>query len=381
VDFALSPTEVALTEAARRFARERLAPLAASADEAETAPAELFDEAQALGLLSANLPREFGGPGLTHLEHTLVFEELAWACTGLASALMTNALAVTPLLLAGTAEQQARWFGQRGGEVKLGALCASEPDAGSDVASLRCRFSACRGGFVLNGEKAWISNAPRADFFVVFATRDSALRGAGIAAFIVPRAAPGLSVGPKERKLGQRACEVASVTLNDVFVPEADLLAAEGRGLALALRTFTLRRPDIAALATGLLQRSLDEATRYAQQRQTFGAPIARHQLVAEHLAELAMHTESARWLTRRAAFALDQGETSPLLPSIAKARATESAIAGASLALQVFGANGYSRAYPVEKLYRDARVLTIYEGTTEIQKLIIARALTGHGA
>jgi acyl-CoA dehydrogenase len=231
--------------------------------------------------------------------------------------------------------------------------------------------------YVLNGEKSWITNATLASFYVVFATSDPSKRHKGIGAFIVPRDSEGLRVGKHEDKMGQRASDTAVVHFEDVKVAAENLLAPEGQGFKLAMETFNVTRPDIGAMATGLMQRCLDESVAYAKERKTFGVPIAEHQLVQAMLAEMAIGTEATRLLYQKAAWNIDQGITDPIVSSMAKAYGADRAMQTAIDAVQIFGGNGYVRDYPVEKLMRDAKVLQIYEGTSQIQRLVIARQLT----
>jgi len=230
--------------------------------------------------------------------------------------------------------------------------------------------------FVLNGQKCWITNASYARFYVVFATADAEKRHKGIAAFIVDRDTPGLRVGKKEDKMGQRASDTAQVFLEDVVVPKANLLAPEGAGFKLAMETFNQTRPDIGAIAVGLMRRCLDESVAYAKERKTFGQPIANHQMIQFMLAEMAIRIEATQLLVRKAAWALDSKARSPIVSSCSKAFGADSAMATAIDAVQIFGGNGYTKEYPVEKLMRDAKVLQIYEGTSQIQRVVIAKQL-----
>jgi acyl-CoA dehydrogenase len=230
--------------------------------------------------------------------------------------------------------------------------------------------------YVLNGEKCWITNASLASFYVVFATADASKRHKGIAAFIIDSDTPGLRVGKHEDKLGQRASDTAAVHFEDVRVPKAQLLAPEGHGFKLAMETFNQTRPDIAAMATGLMQRCLEESVKYAKERKTFGVPIGEHQLVQAMLAEMKIRIEATRLLYRRAAASLDRGAADPVESAIAKAYGADAAMQTATDAVQVFGGNGYVKDYPVEKLFRDAKLLQIYEGTSQIQRIVIARSL-----
>ena len=260
----------------------------------------------------------------------------------------------------------------------MASYATTEPDAGSDVAGMKTRFVQKGDDFVLNGQKCWITNASFASFYVVFATSNAEKRHKGIAAFIVDRDTPGLRVGKKEDKMGQRASDTAQIFLEDVVVPRANLLAPEGQGFKLAMETFNQTRPDIGAAATGLMRRCLDECVAYAKERKTFGVPIASHQLVQWMIAEMAIRVEATRLLYQKAAWNLDNGVRDPIVSSFAKAYGADSAMTTATDAVQVFGGNGYVKEYPVEKLMRDAKVLQIYEGTSQIQRMVIAKAVLG---
>jgi acyl-CoA dehydrogenase len=258
----------------------------------------------------------------------------------------------------------------------MASYATSEPDAGSDVAGLKTRFEKHGGDYVLNGQKCWITNANYAGFYVIFATSSPDKRHKGIAAFIVDRDTQGLKVGKKEDKLGQRASDTAQIFLEDVVVPGENLLAPEGHGFKLAMETFNQTRPDIAAGATGLMRRALDECVAYAKERKTFGTAIANHQLVQWMIAEMAIRAEATRLLYLKAAWNLDNGVRDPIVSSFAKGFGADAAMTTAVDAVQVFGGNGYVKEYPVEKLMRDAKVLQIYEGTSQIQRIVIAKQL-----
>jgi acyl-CoA dehydrogenase len=261
-------------------------------------------------------------------------------------------------------------------------ICASyattEPNAGSDVAGMQCRFEEKGDSYVLNGAKAWITNAQRARWFVVFATSDAKLRHKGIAAFIVDRDTAGFEVGKHEDKLGQRASDTCTLNLTDVVVPKRNMLAPEGKGFKLAMETFNQTRPDIGASAVGLMRRCLDESVAYAKERKTFGVPIASHQMIQHMLADMAIRIEATQLLVRKAAWALDKHAASPIVSSCSKAFGGDSAMQTAIDAVQIFGGNGYVKDYPVEKLMRDAKILQIYEGTSQIQRMVIAKAVLG---
>jgi len=377
LDFSLSDEQKALIDTARRFSRERIAPVAAECDREARFPRDVFEAAHELGLVNATVEPEYGGPGLHEMDNALIAEELAWGCTGIQTSLLANTLALTPIRLGGSEEQKKKYLGMLTASPLFASYCTTEPSGGSDVAGMKTTFRAVGNDFVLNGEKCWITNASLASFYVVFATSDPAKRHKGIAAFIVDRDTPGLKVGKHEDKMGQRASDTAAVHFEDVKVPKANLIAPEGEGFKLAMETFNQTRPDIGAMATGLMQRCLDECVAYAKQRKTFGSPISEHQLVQAMLAEMAIGTEATRLLYQKAAWNLDHGVRDPIVSSYAKAFGADRAMQTAIDAVQVFGGNGYVRDYPVEKLMRDAKVLQIYEGTSQIQRLVIARSLT----
>jgi acyl-CoA dehydrogenase len=376
IDFSLSEEQKAVVDLSRRFTKEKIIPVAAEADRESRFPMQVFKDAWEIGLVNTSVPAEHGGPGMGEIENALLTEELAYGCTGIQTSITANVLALTPIRLAGSEAQKKKYFGMLVSEPIMASYATSEPDAGSDVAGLKTRFEKHGDDYVLNGQKCWITNASYATFYVIFATSNAEKRHKGIAAFIVDRDTPGLKVGKKEDKLGQRASDTAQVFLEDVKVPGANLLAPEGHGFKLAMETFNQTRPDIAAGATGLMRRALDECVSYAKERKTFGVPIAQHQLIQWMLAEMAIRAEATRLLYLKAAWNLDSGVRDPIVSSFAKGFGADAAMATAVDAVQVFGGNGYVKEYPVEKLMRDAKVLQIYEGTSQIQRLVIARQL-----
>jgi acyl-CoA dehydrogenase len=259
------------------------------------------------------------------------------------------------------------------------SYATSEPGAGSDVAGMQCRATKDgHGGYVLNGTKQWITNATLASFYVVFATEDPALKHRGIGAFIVERSQSGVKPGRHEDKLGQRASDTAPLVLEDVKIPASQVLAPPGQGFKLAMETFNQTRPDIGAIAVGVMRRCLDESVAYAKERKTFGVPIAQHQLIQAMLAEMKIRIEATSLLVRKAAWSLDKGLRDPMTSSCAKAYGADAAMSSAIDAVQVFGGYGYVKDYPVEKLMRDAKILQIYEGTAQVQRLVIARQIIG---
>lgn len=376
VDFSMSEEHKALSETARRFTKERIIPVAAECDRDSKFPMDVFKAAWEIGLVNPGVPEEYGGAGMGELENAIITEQLAYGCTGIQTSITANQLALTPIKLGGNDDQKKRYLGLLVNEPVMASYATSEPDAGSDVAGLKTRFTKHGDDYVLNGQKCWITNASHARFYVIFATSDPGLRHKGIGAFIVDRDTPGLKVGKKEDKMGQRASDTAVIHLDDVKVEKKNVLATEGQGFKLAMETFNQTRPDIAAGATGLMQRALDESVAYAKERKTFGTAIANHQLVQAMLAEMAIKIEATRLLYMKAGFNLDNGIRDPMTSSIAKAFGADSAMQTAVDAVQVFGGNGFVKDYPVEKLMRDAKVLQIYEGTSQIQRIVIAKQL-----
>ncbi len=376
MQFELNDEQQALQEAARRFARDEIAPVAAKYDQSGEFPRKLIKMAWELGLSSTAIPTDYGGLGLSSLDNCVVTEEIAWACSGIGTSIMCNDLGLMPIVVAGNAEQKQEWLTHCASEFSLISFCLSEPDAGSDVAGLQLLAEKDGADYLLNGTKCWITNGGEADLYTVFATLDRSSRHEGICAFIVPADLPGISLGKKEDKLGQRASDTCSIHFDGVRVPESQRLGAEGEGFKIAMRTLDRTRPPIAALATGIAQRALDESAAYALERKAFGSPIGNFQAVQFMLADMAKEIEAARLLTYQSAWMVDQGRRAAKHSSIAKCFATDAAMKISVDAVQIFGGNGYTKEYPVEKLMRDAKLLQIYEGTNQIQRLVIAREL-----
>lgn len=374
--FQLTDEQKMIQELARTFADREIIPLAAKADRDEQFPIAVHAKALELGLLNLALPTEHGGAGLGAMEVALVTEQLCRGCLGIGAALSISALACEPILIAGTKAQQQAYF-SRLAAGQFASFALTEPAAGSDVAALRTQAKRVDGGYKLTGSKIWISNASLASFMVVFAKTDMDAGHKGITAFVVERESPGLSVGEPLGKLGQRAAPVCEVFFDEVHVPESSRLGQEGEGFSIAMRTFDRSRPMAAAFALGVMQRCLDEALAYAKERRSMGKAILDHQAVGHKLAEMSMKLEAARLLTYQAAWRADQGLPNTAECAMAKAFACDAAMWAATEAIQVYGGMGYSTEYPVEKLFRDAKVLQIYEGTSEIQRNIILRELT----
>jgi len=375
-DFQPTEDQKMLIDTARRFAREEIMPRAMECDHAAKYPMEVMDKAHELGLVNIEVPESYGGFGLGCLETCLVIEQLAYGCVGITIPLAVNTLAQTPLLVAGTEEQKTRYLGELTEAPGFAAYALTEPGAGSDVSALRTSVVRDGDGYVLNGQKTFISNASWAKWAIVFGTMDRKARHKGICAFVVPMSLDGISVGKKEDKLGQRASDTADLILEDVRVGKEHLLGAEGEGFKVAMKTFDRTRPWVGASAAGLMRRALDESVAYAKERTTFGQPIGNHQAVQAMLADMATRLEATRLLTYRAAWQVDRGNPASIDSAHSKVFGADSAMAVTTDAVQVFGGYGYSREYPVEKLFRDAKLLQIYEGTSQIQRMVIARHL-----
>lgn len=376
--FDLTEDQKSFQSLAREFTRDHIIPAAGELDQTGEFPTEICRKAWEIGLMNVEVAEKFGGLGLGIFDNCLINEELAYGCTGVATTIMGNTLASTPIMLAGTDEQQKEYLGRLLDDCLFASYATSEPDAGSDVAGLKCRYRKVGDEYVLNGSKMWITNAGVANWFVVFATSDPSLRHRGISAFIVPADTPGLSLGKKEDKLGQRTSDTRQVHLEDVRIPAKNLLGAEGEGFKIAMRTFDRTRPDIGSLACGIMRRALDECVAYAKERKAFGVPIAQHQAVQFMIADMAIAYEAGHLLTFKAASLLDSGAEATIISSYAKAFSADNAMKVATDAIQVFGGVGYTKEYPVEKLFRDAKLLQIYEGTSQIQRIVIARGVLG---
>ena len=365
---------------ARDFAAREIRPRARAVDEADTeSPLDLWDKAARVGLSSYMLPAEYGGGGVTDLvTQCLVQEELCFGDIGIGNFLTSNAFFAEPVLALGSADQKKRWITPlTGPRPPVTAVAVTEPGVGSDAASLQT--SAVRDGdhYVLNGQKTWISNAPYAETFIVFATVDPALRSRGVTAFVVDRSMPGVTVGRPMPKMGQRAIVNAEVFLADVRVPVDNRLGEEGTGFYGLMRTFDASRILIGAGATGLSRAALDATVAYAHERTQFGRPIIEHQAVAFRLADMAARTDVSHLVTLRAARLFDAGIPCSAESAIAKLTASENTTRVADAALQTHGGWGYSREFFPEKWLRDAKLEELEEGTSDIQRLIISRSLT----
>jgi acyl-CoA dehydrogenase len=378
VSFALTNEQKALRELARDFAAKEIRPLEAECDEHMRHPVEVIAKAHELGLMNLHVPEEYGGLGLGCFDGMLVGEELYWGCAGIGTSVSANGLGSGPVIIAGTDEQKATWLAPLIDEPILCSFGLSEPGAGSDVASLKA--TAVREGdeYVINGSKTFITNAGYAAWTVVFAKTNPKAGSKGMSAFIVPMDAPGVTIEKHLDKMGQRATDTSAFALQDVHVPVENRLGEEGDGFKIAMATLDFTRPGTAVGAVGVAQAAYEHAVAYAKERVTFDVPIAMHQGINFMIADMATEIEAARLLTWQAAWMLDQGygRKAPLYSSFAKRFAADTAMKVATDAVQVFGGYGYIKEYPVEKLMRDAKLFQIYEGTSQIQRLVIAKEI-----
>ena len=378
MDLSLTEEQDALIATAREFTRKEIIPRAGHHDESGEFPREILQRAWETGLMNVEVPEAYGGLGGSCLDDCLVQEEVSFGCSGINTSMAANMLGATPLLVAGTDAQKKEYLSRLTSELLFAAYCCSEPDAGSDVAGLRTRVTKHGDDYVLNGQKRWITNGGVANFYTVFATFDPAMKHKGIACFVVDANTPGVKAGRKENKLGQRASNTTDVIFEDCKIPKSALIGPEDGGFKVAMKTFDRSRPWIAATAAGVIRRSLEESRAYALERKTFGVPIAQHQAIQFMLAEMAISYEATRLLTHKAAWQVDKGDLSAITSAYAKAYGADAAMRAATDAVQIFGGYGYTKEYPVEKLMRDAKLLQIYEGTSQIQRVVIARNVLG---
>jgi len=378
VSFALTDEQKALRELARDFAAREIRPKEHEYDEKMQHPADVIAKAHEVGLMNLHIPEAQGGPGLGCFDGMLVGEELYWGCSGIGTSISANGLGAGPVVLFGSEEQKDTWLRPLLEEPILCSFGLSEPGAGSDVASLKT--TAVREGdeYVLNGSKIFITNAGYAAWTVVFAKTDTRGGAKGMSAFIVPMDTPGVSIESHLDKMGQRSTDTSAFALQDVHIPAANRLGEEGDGFKIAMATLDFTRPGTAIGAVGVAQAAYEHSVAYAKERVTFDVPIAMHQGVNFMIADMATEIEASRLLTWQAAWMLDQGygRKATLYSSFAKRFAADTAMKVATDAVQVFGGYGYVKEYPVEKLMRDAKLFQIYEGTSQIQRLVIAKEI-----
>lgn len=376
ISFDLSEEQKALIDLARQFGENEMAPRVEHHDQTGEYPWEVIKKAHAVGLMNTHIEQKFGGLGLNVLDGCLIAEELSSFCSGMYTALEANGLAQAPLIVAGNDDQKKEFLSPMTEEPIMAAYAVTEPHAGSDVQGIKTTAKKVGNDYVINGSKMWITNASVANWYFVLAYTDKEQGFRGMSGFIVPKDTPGIEVGKKEANLGQRCSDTRGITFTDVKVPAKYLLGQEGAGFKIAMAAFDHTRPPVASGAVGVAKAAMNHAIRYAEERKTFGVPIYKHQAVSFMIAEMAMNIEAARHLVWRCAYEIDQGRRNTKFAAMAKAFAADTCNKVCTDAVQVFGGYGYSTEYPVEKLYRDSKIFQIYEGTSQIQRLIISKEL-----
>jgi acyl-CoA dehydrogenase len=376
LSFALTDEQRELRSLAREFAQKEIRPKAAEYDENQTHPLDVIAKAHELGLMNPHVPHEFGGLGLSVLEGVLIGEELSWGCAGIAVSIVANSLGAAPVIIAGTDEQKRKWLPPLLESPILCSFGLTEPNAGSDVSGIQTTAVRKGDDYVINGSKMFITNAGHASWLVVFASTDKSEGHRGLSAFVVPTDADGVTVEKHLDKMGQRATDTSAVAFQDVVVPAANLLGEEGQGFKIAMMTLDGTRPGTAAGAVGVAQAAYEYSVEYAKERVQFGQPIAVNQGVNFMVADMATEIEAARLLVWQAAWLIEQGKRATLQSSFAKRFAADMVMKVTTDAVQIYGGYGYIKEYPVEKLMRDAKLFQIYEGTSQIQRLVIAREI-----
>jgi len=374
VDFTLTDEQKDIQSMAHDFAEKEMRTVAWELDKDGTWPQDIIEKAWDVGLMNTHIPTEYGGPGLDFLTGCVIEEEIGWGCSGIGTSLMCNGLATAPIVLGGSEETKRKYLGMLTEAPKLASFCLTEPDAGSDVSGMKTTAVKQGDKYVLNGSKCFITNGSYADYYTVYAKTDKEAGHRGMSAFVVERNWDGVAVDKKEDKLGQRASNTATISFNDVEVPAENLIGEENKGFKLAMMTLDRTRPGVAAMAVGIARAAFEFATEYSKERVQFGVPIAMHQAIQFMIADMATKVEAGRLMTWKSAAQLDAGERNTLVSSHAKRFAADSAMEVTTDAVQVYGGYGFIKEYPVEKLMRDAKIMQLYEGTSQIQRLVIAR-------
>lgn len=374
--FQLTDEQRAIKELARDFTDQEILSKAGKYDEQEAFPLEIIQKLRECGLVNLAIPEQFGGPGVDKISHALIVEEIARGCASVSTSIEANSLASYPLLIGGSAELQKQYLSMLAKENKFAAFALTEPSAGSDAMSLTTTVERVGDEYLLNGEKCFITNASVADFYVVLAKQKGLSAPNNFTALVVDRHREGIAVGKKEKKMGLRASDTASVTFTEVRVPVGNRIGSEGEGFKIFMKALTCARPMVGAQAVGVARGAYNAAVAYAKQRKQFGKEISQFQMIQGMLADMAMNIEAARLLVYQAAYLADIGQPSVLHASYAKCFAADTAMKVASDAVQIFGGYGYMREYPVEKYMRDAKIMQIYEGTNQIQRVVIAKEI-----
>jgi acyl-CoA dehydrogenase len=373
VDFTLTDEQKSMREMAHDFAEKEIRPVAWDYDRDATWPGEVLEKAWELGLMNNHLPEEYGGAGLSTLDGCIIEEEIAWGCSGIGTSLSCNGLASAPVQLAASERLKKEYLGRLAEAPLFASFCLTEPDAGSDVSGMKTTAVKKGDKWVLNGSKCFITNGEYANWYTVYAKTDKDAGHRGISCFIVPRDA-GVTVDKHEDKMGQRASNTATISFNDVEIPADHLVGEENKGFKIAMMTLDRTRPGVAAMGVGVARAAMEMAIEYSKQRVQFGVPIAMHEAIQFMIADMATKVHLGRLATYNSAVLLDQGKRNTIESSHAKRFAADSAMEVTTDAVQVFGGYGFIKEYKVEKLMRDAKILQLYEGTAQIQRLVIAR-------
>jgi acyl-CoA dehydrogenase len=373
VDFTLTDEQKSLREMAHDFSEKEIRPVAWEYDKDGTWPQDIIEKAWELGLLNTHLPAAYGGPDLSFMDGVVIEEELGWGCSGIGTSVSTNGLAIAPIVIAASEELKKEYLGRLAEAPLLASFCLTEPDAGSDVSGMKTTATRQGDKWIINGSKTFITNGEYANWYTVYAKTDKEAGHRGISCFIVPRDA-GVIVDKHEDKMGQRASNTATLTFPEIEIPADHLVGEENKGFKIAMMTLDRTRPGVAAMAVGVARAAMEFAIDYSKERVQFGVPIAMHQAIQFIIADMATKVHLARLATWHSAALLDQGKRNTLESSHAKRFAADSAMEVTTDAVQVYGGYGFIKDYPVEKLMRDAKILQLYEGTAQIQRLVIAR-------
>lgn len=376
MDFQLTNEQNEIKELAYKFAINEMMPFAHEYDQKAELPLHILKKAWSLGLVNTCIPEAYGGVGFKAVDSMLITEALAYGCMGMNTSIMANDLALLPIVIAGNEEQKLRFLKPMTEEYKLAAFCLTEPENGSDAAGIKTTIIESGDDVIINGNKMWITNAGYADLFVLYGTSNPALKHKGITAVAIEKNTPGISIGKKEDKMGHRCSDTRSITFKDVKVSKKNILGGMNQGWKIAMKTLDHSRPMVAASAVGGSQCAYDHSVKYAKERTQFNVPLSQHQAIKFMIAEMAMKIEASRLLVHKAAWMLDNGLNNTQLASYSKAFAADSCMQITTDAVQIYGGYGYSKEYPVEKIMRDAKLIQLYEGTSQIQRLVIANEI-----
>ncbi len=378
ISFSLTEEQKALQDMAREFAEKEMKPNAAKYDKGEEFSEDVMKKAFEVGFLTCTVPKEYGGGGLNDIDTVIISEELAAGCAGMYTTMMVNALAYSPIIHFGSDEQKKKFLTPHTEKMSFASFCLTEREAGSDASSIATRAEKVGNEYIINGSKCFISNGGIASLYTVFANSNPEKGARGLSAFIVPREIPGLIVGKEEDKMGHRASNTVELTFENVKIPEENLLGKEGIGFIIAMRTLDKTRAPVGAAGVGVARAAMEYAVEYAKTRVQFGKPIALFQNTAFKIAQMAIEINAARHLVWHAAWLLDEEKPCGKESAMAKTFGSDVAMRVTTECVQILGGYGYMKDYPMEKLMRDAKLLQIYEGTNEIQRLVISREVIG---